>query len=134
MNRRVLIGATLVGAGLASSVALAGATINYPVNAWGGSFKHGTGSVWDTRMEASSSSYIGCKATGNVSYGYVFCTARDAAGDYSSCISYHDDPGFEHLARAVGLVNEHSFIDFYSMSDGITCNYINVDNSSRYVQ
>ena len=87
------------------------------------------GPLHDARFNAGSIEYIGCSVQGHnyTTSGRVYCSARDADGDFLSCFKSNASNA---LLNAVGSINEASDIEFYVDSSTGECQTIYVENYS----
>ena len=122
MKSRIFMSATAFAALLSiSAIAAAGTRWGYQVSINDGS-RYAVGTMTDARGSADVNQMIGC----HHNTSFASCHATNSAGLSRSCTTTN-----AALIEVIRSISPESYIYFVWNTDG-TCNYVLVENSSRW--
>lgn len=91
-----------------------------------------SGSIRDARYSNDRLQHIGCSVSTatNSSEDYIYCSAKDKAGNSFWCHSIGSSAA--NFKKALKTVNDYSLISVHKNGDG-TCSNLYIENSSFYL-
>lgn len=125
--KRKILGALGGGALLLLTItASAGSRVSYPVTV-NNSGRYAYGALGSVRASSDVNSYIGCSLNSN---GAVCCSAADStASQVPECCNAAPSAAMQ---ATVGAIKGDSYI-YFTWDASWTCNYIVVENSSKFL-